>query len=120
MSTGQEREQAFVEEVRKTLREKGENLDPEIMQKLASVRTGVVEDHGVRFNWFWRMARVPAAAFMVATVVLAFSLFYSRPPTTMQYSLSAIEDVSILVAEESPDFFADLDFYTWLSEAQDV
>ena len=120
MSTEQEREQAFVDEVRKTLREKGEKLDPEIMQKLASIRTGVVEDHGAGFNWFWRMARVPAAAFMVATVALVFSLFYYRPPSTMQYSLNAIEDVSILVAEESPDFFADLDFYTWLSEAKDV
>ena len=120
MSTNKEREQAFVEEVKKTLQEKGEKLDPEIMMKLSSIRSGVIESRGDRFSWLWRMARVPAAAFMVGVVFLVFGIFYYRPPTTMQYTLSAIEDVSILVAGESPDFFAELDFYTWLAEVDDV
>jgi len=120
MSTEKEREQAFVEEVRKTLQEKGEKLEPELLMKLSSIRSGVVESRGGRFTWLWRMARVPAAAFMVGTVCLVFAMFYYRPPATMQSSLSAIEDVSILVAEESPEFFAELDFYTWLAEVDDV
>ena len=120
MSGEKEREQAFVDEVRKTLQEKGEKLDPEVMMKLSAIRSGVVEDQGNRFSWLWRMARVPAAAFMVGMVFLVFGLFYYRPPTSIQNSFSAIEDLSVLVAEESPDFFADLDFYTWLAEAEDV
>ena len=120
MSTEKGREHAFVEDVKRTLQEKGEKLDPEIMMKLSSIRSGVIESRGNRFAWLWRMARVPAAAFMVGTVCLVFGIFYYQPPTSMQYTLSAIEDVSILVAEESPDFFAELDFYTWLAEVDDV
>lgn len=120
MSTEQEREQAFVEEVKKTLHEKGEKLDPEILLKLSSIRSGVIESRGGRYPWLWQMVRVPAAAFMVGTVCLVFAMFYYRPPATMQYSLSVIEDVSILVADEGPEFYAELDFYTWLAETDDV
>ena len=67
MSTEKQREQAFVEEVKKTLQEKGEKLDPEIMIKLSSIRSGVIESRGNRFFGLWRMARVPAAAFMFGT-----------------------------------------------------
>jgi hypothetical protein len=120
MSTEKEREQAFVEEVKKTLQEKGEKLDPEIMIKLSSIRSGVVENRSGRSARLWRMARVPATAFMVGAMCLVLGVFYYHPPSTMQSSLSVIEDLAILVDEDSPDFFAELDFYTWLAEAEDV
>ena len=84
------------------------------------MRSGVVESRGDRHAWFWRMARVPAAAFMVGVMCFALVIFVSRPPSTVQYSLVGLEDVEILIYEESPDFFADLDFYTWLAEEKNV
>ena len=120
MRTPEEREQAFVEDVKKTLREKGEKIDPEILVKLTAMRSGVVESRGYRYTGLWKMARVPAAAFMVGVMCFALVIFASRPPVTIQHSLLGLEDVEIMVSEESPDFFAELDFYTWLAEQNDV
>ncbi len=120
MKTQREREQAFVEDVKKTLQEKGEKLDPEIMVKLTSMRSGVVESRGYRYAWLWKMARVPAAAFMVGVMAFALVIFASRPPVTVQQSPIDLEDVEILVFEENPEFFAELDFYNWLAMENDV
>lgn len=120
MSTQKDREQAFVEDIKKTLQEKGEKLDPDILLRLAAIRSGVVEDRGSRFAGLWRMNRVPAAAFMVGALGLALVIFASRPPATIQLSFAGLEDVEILVSEESPEFFAELDFYNWLAEQKDV
>ena len=120
MKTQKEREQAFVEDVKKTLQEKGEKLDPEIISRLSAMRSGVVENRGHRFIWFWRMARLPAAAFMIGVLGFALVMFANRPPVTVQQSLLALEDLEILAFEESPDFFVELDFYRWLAEQQDV
>ena len=120
MKTQKEREQAFVEDVKKTLQEKGEKLDPEIMVKLTSMRSGVVESRGYRYTWLWKMARVPAAAFMVGAMGFALVIFANRPPVTIEHSLLGLEDIEIMVSEESPDFFAELDFYNWLAEEKDV
>ncbi|MEN8142030.1 MAG: hypothetical protein ABFQ82_00360, partial [Thermodesulfobacteriota bacterium] len=120
MKTQKEREQAFVEDVKKTLQDKGEKLDPEILVKLTAMRSGVVENHGYRYAWLWKMARVPAAAFMVGAMGFALVIFASRPPATIQQSLLGLEDVEILASVESPDFFAELEFYNWLAEQRDV
>lgn len=119
MSTHNEREQAFIEDVKKTLQEKGEKLDPEILVKLTAMRSGVVESRGYRYAGLWRMARVPAAAFMVGVMAFALIIFADRPPATIQQSFTALEDVEILIDGERPDFFAELDFYNWLAEEND-
>jgi len=119
MSGERDREQAFVEEIKNTLTQKGEKLDPDVLVRLSAIRGHAVESSRYRFGWFWRMARVPAAAFMTVAFCLMFALVFYRAPATIS-SFSAFEDVEILVAEDGPDFFADLDFYTWLAEESDV
>ena len=120
MKTPKEREQDFVEDVKRTLHEKGEKLDPEILVKLTAIRSGVVESQGYRYAWLWKMARVPAVAFMVGAMGFALVIFASRPPVTIQQSLLGLEDVEILASVDSPDFFAELEFYNWVAEQKDV
>lgn len=122
MSNDLERELAFVEEVKKTLREKGEKLDPEIMVRLATMRSGVIEDRGSRFAGFWRLIRLPAMATMTGGLVVMLALVFFQGPTTLQHSFAGLDDLEILVTEEGADFYAELDFYDWLAahDAKDV
>ena len=118
MSSENDKERAFVKEVRKTLQEKGERLDPEILVKLTAIRSGVVEGRSSSFFHIWRYLRVPAAGAFVAAMVLVFSMVFYQGPMTMQNSFSGLEDIEILISEESPDFYAELDFYSWLARQE--
>ena len=120
MKNDTDREQGFIDDVQKTLQKKVTTLDPEIIVKLSAMRSGVVERSSYRFSGFWRMIRVTASAFMTLVILYLFTLVFYQAPASLYSSLASIEDMEILVSEESLDFYAELDFYTWLAEQQDV
>ena len=53
---------------------------------------------------------------MAAVLVFVSTFYFTKP--TQDVFLNSFEDVEILTATDSPDFYADLDFYMWLSEEE--
>ncbi|MBU0482768.1 MAG: hypothetical protein KKG47_16870 [Proteobacteria bacterium] len=116
MKESKDRERDFIDDVQRTLQEKGEKLDPEILLKLSAMRGRVVESRSsYRFPGMWRVLRVPATVLMILGILYVFTLVFYQAPAGIYSSLTSLEDMEILVAEEGPDFFAELDFYTWLA-----
>jgi hypothetical protein len=115
MKDDQERELAFVEEVKKTLHEKGEKLDPEILIKLSAMQGRVIEDRGSRFTGLWRLIRLPVMALLSAGLIVMLTLVFFRGPVTLRNSFAGLDDLDLLTSSEGPDFYADLDFYDWLA-----
>jgi negative regulator of sigma E activity len=111
-------ERVFLERVRRTLDDSVENLDAQTLSRLTQARHNALEQvkrkpylHTHRF-WLTTAGLVTTAA----AVLLA--IFLTRAPSVPQY-YSAIEDVEILAANESPEFFSQLEFYAWLVEEMD-
>ena len=116
MPNAKERELAFVEEIRKTLEEKGEKLDPEILVKLSSIPGGVIESRGSGFAGLWRFTRLPFMVALTGGLIVLLSLTLVRGPATMRHSFAGLEDLDILTSEGGVDFYAELDFYDWLAK----
>ena len=118
MSREQDRELAFVEEVKKTLKAKGEKLDPEVLIKLSLMQGGMSAGHGSRFSGLWRLIRLPALALLSAALIVMLTLVIFRGPATLQHSFAGLEDLDLLTSSVGPDFYADLDFYGWLASQE--
>lgn len=99
-------ERQFEERLRDLMRDR--NLDPEIENRLAKARaTAMLEFDSKRRDW-----RLPAAG-VAATAVIA-ALIWTGRPITQAPAADEIEDLDLLMAEESLEFFEELEFYEWL------
>ena len=76
MKDDRDREQAFIEEIKKTLEEKGGKLDPEILARLSAMQGRVIEERGSRFAGLWRLIRLPAMALLTAGLIAILSLVF--------------------------------------------
>lgn len=107
-----EDESKLIDETRRLLDARAGNLETKITARLQAARKQAVEStrergHGHR-GW------LPVGGFAVASLVIAVTatLWLSDPVAPTQN----IEDMDILAANESPEFYQDLDFYLWLEE----
>ena len=111
-------ESVFLEEVRRTLDDSGDNLDAQTLSRLTQSRHGALEQvkskPHLHKHPFWLSM---AGLFATAAVVL-LAIFLTRDPSVPQH-YSAIEAVEILAASENPEFFSELEFYAWLAEEMD-
>jgi len=119
MNHDKEKERAFIEGIKKTLAEKGEKLDPEILVKLSTLHCGVIESRGSGFAWLWRLIRLPVMAALSGGLIIMLTLVFFRGPVTLRHSFAGLEDLDILTSQEGADFYADLDFYDWLASRAD-
>ena len=110
----------FVSAAKRVLDEAGKNLDAATLARLRATRRQVVQE-GLRRPMRARPAwLLPAGGLVTAGVVLAVAalLWFNAPsPNPIQANLG---DLDLLTAHESPDFFADLDFYDWLDRNADA
>ena len=53
---------------------------------------------------------------MVILAVAAVFFFGYRPGPQLYSELEAVQDIDILATSESPEFFAELDFFGWLAD----
>jgi hypothetical protein len=111
------RDHAFLENVKATLDSSAEHLDTRILRRLKAARTRALEA-GKRRGGLWHWLRFPAAGLATALVgVLIVVLFFHRP-TVLQPD-NNVEYIEILASKDSLDLYVDLDFYIWLAEEAD-
>lgn len=89
-------------------------IDTEILTRLTDISCRPVKTSPFGSAWFWRLMRIPAAAFLVLMVILLFAL--------MNYKGSAkivphnhFGDLALLNSPDTPEFFSHLHFYAWLA-----
>ena len=108
----------FLNSAKRALREAEENLDPATIARLRAARRTAIED-GLRAKSFaWRAWLLPVGGVVTAGLVAitAATLWFSPPPNLIQAN---VDDVELLTAHESPEFFADMEFYSWLADDDD-
>ncbi len=111
--TDQNREQQFIDNVKKALDLDTENLDPATQSKLTHIRHRAL-DAGERKGfdireWF----TVPVAGWATACLLVLGLVFYMQPSNG---TLPPLEDIDLLVAEDNLEFYDGLEFYAWLAE----
>ena len=114
-----DQETKFVSAAKRVLDKAEKNLDAVTVERLRAARREALDEvlhrpAPMRPAWLF-----PFGGLVTAGVVLAVAalLWFSAPsPNLVQANLS---DLDLLTAHESPDFFADLDFYDWLDRNAD-
>ncbi len=106
--------QEFLAQVRTTLEGGSNGLDASIRSRLTQARMAALEQGRSRSanrRWLWLGAPLTAclAVGLIASLVL-------RGGDDIRHE--AVVDWEIMTAVESPDFFADLEFYQWLAEGE--
>jgi len=115
-----ETDDGFVSATKRVLDEAGKNLDAATLARLRAARRQAIKKglhRPVRARPVWLL---PVGGLVTAGVVLAVAalLWFNAPsPNPVQANLG---DLDLLTAHESPDFFADLDFYDWLDRNADA
>ena len=135
MSHKHETEQAFLEVVKAGLDKAEEAVDDLTLMRLRQLRKQALQSvpettaplasapvsssMALREQWWMPLTSV------AATVLIAVLGFHMTSQITTSVvpeneTLSALEDMQILGAEQSLDFYQDLEFYQWLYEQKDL
>ena len=108
---------AFEARLAKRLRDSADELDGHTRSRLNQARQAALDE--LQPKSAWRFRPVLAGAATAAVAVVAFFLLQPAPDTTQPLVPAGIAeaDLELLMAEESLDMLEDLEFYTWLAEA---
>ncbi len=107
----------FLNAAKRALDAAENNLDAGTRARLRAARRQALEAgrRPARPAWLFPVGVLAAAA---AVVTVAAHLWFSMPSNN---PLQAnVDDLGLLTAPESPDFFADLEFYVWLDKNADA
>jgi len=117
-----ETEDKFLNAAKRALDTAEKNLAPGTVARLRAARRQALEGNArrsLRPAWL-----LPAGALATAAVVatVAALLWFSAPsgPSGNNLLQANVDDLGLLTAPESPDFFADLEFYDWLDKDADA
>ncbi len=114
-----EQERKFVRSAKKLLDESVADMDSRTLSRLAGARNAALRGRTEKAA-FWRP--LPLAAMAVS--VSALILFISFSPSRQESGEMLVADLGLLTAEDSVEFFEDMEFYEWLSildgQAEDI
>ena len=109
-----ETEDKFLKRAKGALDEAEKNLDAGTVARLRAARRAAIEEGlqspaKIRSGWL-----LPVGGFATAGIALAVAglLWFSAP--NGQLLQAGVGDMDLLTGKESPDFFAELEFYEWL------
>lgn len=113
-------EKRLTEAVRRVLDEAAGKLDDITLKQLGAAREralvaariGVRAPRPRRAGWLW-----PLGAAVSASLVAAIGawLWLATPAAPGRALVANLDDLELLTTVEAPDFYADLEFYTWLA-----
>lgn len=110
-----DKDQEFIQAAKAVLDATEQQLDAGTRARLREARQRALGAHEQR-RWWRRADRwMPAGALAtgVAALAVAAYLWFSLPPADMPPT--GMEDLELLATQDSIDFYADLDFYHWLT-----
>ena len=111
-------ENDFVARIRDELDRSVAHLDPDVTARLSRARRQAISQERKRKAiWLKPQRLLPTVAMAAASILLVVLIDFQTPPVS--HLTSGIEDVEILASSDNPDFFRELDFYTWLAEEMD-
>ena len=103
------------------LQESAEQLDGATRSRLTQARHAALDVLKQRQNkgWFWLMPATGAAAAAIVAV-----LIMNRPQDGTQQIeqvavIATVDELDIVTAEDSLEFYRDVEFYTWLDSVID-
>jgi len=115
--TGKARPDEFIDRVRAALDRSVARIDARTALRLEKARRqALAAARGARPPRL-RPMRIALAAAAAGLLLLAAWPGIRRPPASP--ADNGLADVELLATHESPDFFNDLDFFTWLAEEMD-
>ncbi len=114
-----ESEQKFLDDIRHALTEVEQGLDAHTLTQLRRARQRALKAYPAR-PWWWRrdvwMPTTAVAGFMV--LALASVMWFTTPAPGLPPAEAEV--LELLSAQDSLDFYADLDFYYWLTTASNA
>ena len=117
MSAHDDELEAFERRTRELLEQSTEQLDGRIRSRLTQARSAAVEEaRKSRMGFAWRMG-VPAGA-LAGAAALAVFLWSGTPhaPGTSTLAVhGSLDDLDIMVTNESFELLEDLEFYEWVA-----
>ena len=108
----------FIERVSLELDRSIAHLDPDVTTRLHRARRRAMsQERKSGSRWLLPHRFLPAFAVAAALLLFVVQPDFRKPAEI--HPASGIEDVEILSSRENPDFFHELDFYSWLAEEMD-
>ena len=108
-------ESDFVAQIKRTLDDSADNLEAGVRSRLTRARHRALESRRARLPArLLTLRRVMVAAAAVLVLAVGVMVNLNEPAGPQHYS--EIEDIELLATGDNPDFFVELDFYTWLAE----
>ncbi len=103
-----------LEKARRHLNRASSELDELVVARLRAARKRAVDASRRRPFTAWIPLPTLAAGLLAVTVTL---WWWQVPESTV--NTASAEDLELLMSKESPDFFAEIDFYHWIGDQND-
>ncbi len=107
-----DQDQAFVERAKRLLEQGSDALDARTASRLAVIRRQALEAEKPAIPWL-----KPVAGLVVTCAAVLVVYFVTRHPVQKEM-VADLEDIELLSASESLEFYDELEFYGWLAEAE--
>jgi len=131
MSHKYETEQAFLEAAKTRLDQGNDALDDLTLMRLRQMRNKALQAMpdassapasniiALREQW-WMPVTSIAATLLIAVLGFHMATQMTHKPVSADDMFSSTEDMQILGADQSLDFYQDIEFYQWLDEQKDL
>lgn len=96
------------------LQERAERLDGRTRSQLTQARNAALEAANQSRSIRWLPLGAVTAAAVLTVIVTLSSFRHSVDPIDAQMALSPVEAIEIVTAEDSLEFYRDVEFYAWL------
>lgn len=113
-------EHDLVASAKRLLDQATDDLDPTTLAKLQQARKRALARKESRFSWIFRPLPLAGACGSVLTAAALALLLVLHPSDQEEIENNLVADLGIITAEESVEFFEDIEFYQWLSTIDDA
>jgi hypothetical protein len=110
----EEREDAFVDEVRRMLDQSGSEVDARVRMRLRSARLRALEAAQEHVPWYVRIPRWVGAGALATVMVLIIAVTLWLSAERSALTARQVEDMELMATHEQLEMYKDLDFYRWL------
>lgn len=115
-----EQENALVAAAKQRLDQATDDLDNATLSRLQQARKHALARRESRASWIFRPLPMAGACGSVLTAAALAILVVLHPSGQEEIENNLVADLGIITAEESVEFFEDIEFYQWLSTIDDA